>query len=159
MKFLFRWAFRLFILLLVLVVAGILLFDSIAKAVTEYRIKKQTGLDVKIGKMEVGLFNSKVTIEHFIIYNSAEFGGSPFIDMPELHVEYDRNALIANKLHCKLVRFNLAQVNVVENKEGKTNLELLEKRVQQATPSVSTNKSSSANMQFTGIDTLNLTLG
>lgn len=159
MKFLFRWAFRLFILLLVLVVAGILLLDSIVKAVAEYRIERQTGLDVKIGKMEVGILNPKVTIENFIIYNSAEFGGSPLINMPELHVEYDRNALLSNKLHCKLVRLNLAQVNVVENKNGKTNLELLQKRIEQTAPPISTNQNSRAGMQFTGIDTLNLTLG
>src|SRR5215218_3075556 len=108
MKFVFRWIFRLFILVLILVIAGILLLDTIAKAVAEYRIKRETGLDVKIGKLEIGILNPKVTIENFVIYNSAEFGGSPLIDMPELHVEYDRPALLSHKLHYKLVRLNLA---------------------------------------------------
>src|SRR5258708_17164575 len=113
MKTLFRWAFRLLILLVVLLVAAVLLMDTIVRAVAENALRRQTGLDVKIGKFEVGLLNPKVTIENLVIYNSAEFGGSPLIDMPELHVEYDRDALFANKLHFKLVRFNLAQLNIV----------------------------------------------
>ncbi|MDB6124306.1 MAG: hypothetical protein JWQ71_3299 [Pedosphaera sp.] len=158
MKFVFRWIFRLFILVLILVIAGILLLDTIAKAVAEYRIKHKTGLDVKIGKLEVGILNPKITIENFIVYNSAEFGGSPLIDMPELHVEYDRNALFSHKLHYKLVRLNLAQVNIVENKNGQVNIDVLQKRTQIAgLPGTSTNRNS--NYQFTGIDTLNFTLG
>jgi AsmA family len=162
MKFLFRWAFRLFILLIILVISGVLLLDTIVKEVTEYRIRRETGLDVKIGKMQVGIFNSKVTIENLIIYNSAEFGGSPLVDMPELHVEYDRDALFSRKLHCKLVRFNLARLNLVEDKNGNLNVAQLQKRLQQTsgnTQPASTNKTSKGDFQFTGIDTLNLTLG
>jgi len=59
MKTLFRWAFRLFILLVVLVVAGILLLDTIVRAVAVNAIKRQTGLDVKIGKFEIGLLNPR----------------------------------------------------------------------------------------------------
>jgi uncharacterized protein involved in outer membrane biogenesis len=158
MKFVFRWAFRLFILLLVLVIAGILLLDTIAKAVAEYRIKHKTGLDVKIGRLEIGILNPKVTIENFLLYNSAEFGGSPLIDMPELHVEYDRSALLSHKLHYKLVRLNLAQMNIVENKTGQMNIDLLKKQAQIAGPATATTQTN-ANYQFIGIDTLNFTLG
>ncbi len=88
MKWLFRWLFRLLILLIVLVVAGVLLLNPIAKEITEYRIKRETGMDVKIGNLEVGILNPGVTIENLVLYNSAEFGGAPFIDLPELRVEY-----------------------------------------------------------------------
>jgi hypothetical protein len=156
-KFAFRWAFRFLILLLVLVVAGILLLDTIAKAVIEHRIRRATGLDAKIGKLEIGIFNSKVTLENFVVYNSAEFGGSPLVQMPELHVEYDRGALFSRKLHYKLVRFNLAQLNIVENKNGRLNTEMLQKNL----PGTAGSKPGGPHIgyQFTGIDTLNLTLG
>ncbi|EEF59934.1 AsmA family protein [Pedosphaera parvula] len=162
MKFLFRWAFRLFILLVVLVIAGILLLDTIAKEVAEYRIRRQTGLDVKIGRMQVGIFNSRVTIENLVIYNTAEFGGSPLIDLPELHVEYDRDSLLSHKLHCKLVRFNLAQLNLVEDKNGNLNVAQLQARMQKTNGQINpagTNKTLQTHLKFTGIDTLNLTLG
>jgi uncharacterized protein involved in outer membrane biogenesis len=161
MKTLFRWAFRLLILLIVLLVAGVLLLDSIVRAMAENAIRRQTGLEVKIGKFEVGLLNPKVTIENLVIYNSAEFGGSPLIDLPELHMEYDRNALFANKLHFKLIRFNLAQLNIVEDARGRKNIDMLQKHLEATgdhTATVTTNKSSEQ-MIFTGIDTLNLSLG
>jgi uncharacterized protein involved in outer membrane biogenesis len=147
MKTLFRWAFRCFILLVILAVAGILLLDTIAREVAETRIKSETGLDVKIGRVRIGLFIPSITVENLVLYNRAEFGGSPLLDLPELHVEYDRQALLARKLHCQFVRLNLAQLNVVEDKNGRTNLDALRRRAQ------------SSGFEFAGIDTLNLTLG
>jgi uncharacterized protein involved in outer membrane biogenesis len=147
MKTLFRWAFRCFIVLVVLAVAGILLLDTIAREVAETRVKSETGLDVKIGRVRVGIFNPTITLENLVLYNRAEFGGSPLIDLPELHVEYDRQALVARTLHCHLVRLNLAQLNVVEDKNGRTNLDALRRRAQ------------SSGFEFAGIDILNLTLG
>jgi uncharacterized protein involved in outer membrane biogenesis len=147
MKTLFRWAFRCFILLVILVVACLLLLDTIAREVAETRIKSETGLDVKIGKVRIGIFIPSITVENLVLYNRAEFGGSPLLDLPELHVEYDRQALLARKLHCQLVRLNLAQLNVVEDKHGRTNLDALRRQAQ------------SSGFEFAGIDTLNLTLG
>ncbi len=159
MKFIFRWAFRLVILMIVLLVAGVLLLDTIARDITEYKIRSRTGLDVKIGKMHVGLFNPRVTVEHFVLYNNAEFGGSPLVDLPELHVEYDRGTLFSSRLHCRLVRLNLARLNVVEDKNGNVNLDVLEKRWQTPRNQSRTENKKPAQVQFPRIDTLNLTLG
>src|SRR4051812_1971403 len=132
MKMLFRWAFRIFILLVVLLVAGILLLDTIARSIAENRIRNKTGMDVKMGSLSLGLLSPVITIENFKLYNTAEFGGSPFVEVPELHVEYDRSALFSRKLHCKLVRFNVAEVNVVQRKDGKTNIQALEETQRKA---------------------------
>jgi uncharacterized protein involved in outer membrane biogenesis len=150
MKFLFRWAFRFFILLVVLLVAGILLLDTIVRAIAESHIHNETGMDVKIGSLYIGLWSPVITLENLKLYNTAEFGGSPFVDMPELHVEYDRSALFSHRLHCKLVRLNLAELNVVQSKNGRTNLQALKDRERRSTRS---------GLKFAGIETLNLTLG
>jgi hypothetical protein len=162
MKRVFRWTFRLFLVLLALFVAGILLLDTFVREIAEHQIRKETGLETKIGRMHVGLLDPGVTIENLVIYNSAEFGGAPFIEMPELHVEYDRDALWARKLHCRLVRFNLAEVNVVEDKSGRRNFDTLQPngpRNGAAPKSGGGKNKSSVDLRFTGIDTLNLTLG
>ena len=151
-KFVIRWAFRLLILFLVLVVALLLLKDTIIKSVVEARIRAETGMEARIGKFELGLLSSTVTIEDFKLYNSAEFGGSPLIDLRELHLEMDGNRLPSRELHFRLIRVNLAEVNVVENKDGKTNLELLQELQKKKT-------SQQVDLTFTGIDTLNLTVG
>jgi len=149
-KFVFRWAFRLLILVIVLGVALLLLKDLILKSVAEARIRAETGLETRIGRFETSFFSPTVTIADFILYNAAEFGGSPLVDVPELHLEMDRDALARRELHFRLVRFNLAEVNVVQNQDGKTNLEMLQERQK---------KNPQAELTFTGIDTLNLTVG
>jgi uncharacterized protein involved in outer membrane biogenesis len=160
-KWIFRWAFRLLILLVILVVAGILLMDTFAREYVEYQIHRQTGMEVKIEKVRIGLLNPQVTIENMVLYNTAAFGGSPFIEMPELHVEYDRDALVSRKLHCKLMRFNLSRINLVEDKSGRRNFDMLQAQVvPPAAKSPNKNSASkTSGMQFAGIDTLNLTLG
>jgi hypothetical protein len=76
--------------------------------------------------------------------------------MPELHLEYDPRAIRSGKLHFKLVRLNLAEVALVQDKKGRSNLQDMEKRSRE---SAGRKESSANNFKFTGIDTLNLTLG
>ncbi|MGZ4974860.1 MAG: DUF748 domain-containing protein [Limisphaerales bacterium] len=160
---LFRWALYLFIIFVVLVVAAILLLDTIAREIAQNRIRAETGMGVKIGKLSIGLLSPTVTIENFKMYNTAEFGGSQCLDIPELHVEYDVQAARAGKLHLRLVRFNMAEVDVLQDKKGHTNFDQLQKRnaaVLSGKPATSKPGTSTlrAPFEFTGIDTLNLTL-
>src|ERR1700728_4638923 len=109
MRRLFRLALFLFIVVVVLVVAGLLLLNTIVKQVIESRLRQATGMDVRVGLVDVSILSPTITFENFKIYNTADFGGSIFIDMPELHLEYDPWALRAGNLHFKLVRLNLAE--------------------------------------------------
>ncbi len=90
MRFLVRWTFRLVILAAVLAVALILSKDALLKSLAETQIRAQTGMDVRIGKLELGLFSPTLNVEDFKLYNPAEFGGSPLLDVPDLHVNIIR---------------------------------------------------------------------
>ena len=63
---------------------------------------------------------------------------------------------MAHRLHLKLVRFNLAEINIVQNKQGKSNLQALQTKLAE-------NQSKPTNevpyFTFAGVDMLNLTLG
>lgn len=154
MKWLFKWMFRLVLLLVVLIVALVLSKDPIMKAVLEQRIRARTGMDVKIGKFSFGILSPVVTIENFKLYNRPEFGGTPFLDISELHVEYDRAALAARKLHITLLRFSLVELNIVKNEAGQTNLVSL-----MAKPDAKEDRKRARDLEFAGIDVLNLSLG
>ena len=159
-KFVFRWLFRLLILLLVLAVAFILLLDTIAKEVVEGRLRNETGMEVRIGSVSVGLMSPVFTVENLKLYNTAEFGGSPFLDLPEFHAEYDRGLLFSHKLHYKLLRISLAELIVVRNRAGKTNVRALEEHQEKARHAAGTSKTSEgSSYKFAGIETLNITLG
>jgi uncharacterized protein involved in outer membrane biogenesis len=157
---LFRWALYLFIIFVVLAVAAVLLFDSMVRSIAEHRVRAQTGMDVKIGKFSIGFFSPTITVENLKLYNTAEFGGGEFIDLPELHIVYDRGAIRSGKLHLNLVRLNLAEIHLVESKDGRRNFEMLFPAKQGGTGGVLrlSGGNDLAQMEFAGIDMANVTI-
>ncbi len=121
-KWLFKWLFRLFLLAVVSVVILLLSLNSILRIYVEHRIRAQTGMDAEIGKFSIGLAEPTLTIQNFKLYNPPDFGGTPFLDIREIHVEYDRTALAKRQLHLTLLRFNLGELDIVKNEAGRTNI-------------------------------------
>ena len=156
MKWLFKWLFRLVLLLVVLLAVLVLSKDAIVKAAVERQVRAQTGMDVKIGRFRVGIFSPVVAIEDLRLYNTPEFGGTAFVNIPELHVKYDRVSLVRRKLHITLLRLDLAELNIVKNEAGKTNLvSMMDQARRQRPPS----RNRPPDIEFAGIDVLNLSLG
>jgi len=123
MKRLFRWLFRLLILVIVLLVALVLLKDIILKAVAESSLRQATGMSVTIDKLELGLFSPTFTTEGLKLYNRPEFGGSVFLDVPQLYFEYDpRAALLGWKVHLNLLRCTVGELHLIKNQAGQTNV-------------------------------------
>lgn len=119
---LIKW---LFILILVVVALGAgLLFskDAIAKAAVAQQIRAQTGMDVKIEKFSLGILSPVATIHNLTLYNPADFGGTPFLHIREMHVEFDREALAHRELRLKLLKIQIAELAVVKNDRSQTNL-------------------------------------
>lgn len=155
MKWLFKWLLRLVFLAVLLVVLALVFKDSVLRVVAENRIRSQTGMDVKIGKFSSGIFSPVVTVENLKLYNTAEFGGAPLLDLVELHLELDAVALAQRRLRIKLARLNLAEIDIVRNEAGQTNLFSFQSRLdsRNGLPKMP------GGLEFDGIDVLNLSLG
>ena len=162
MKTFFRWVIRIFVTLFILgvllAVIAVLLKDVIAKSLAEKNLRDNTGMDAKIEKMEIGLATPTVNLEGLKLYNTADFGGGTFLEMPELRVEYVPGDIRDGKLHFKTVRLHLAEVNIKKNKKGKTNIDLMQKEAKKKS-SGQKNKTNTPGVDFGGIDTLYLTVG
>jgi uncharacterized protein involved in outer membrane biogenesis len=156
-RFVFRWLFRLVVLAIVLVVALLLLEDTLARSFAEREIRRATGFDAKVGKVQLGLLEPRIWVENLVLYNPPEFGGSPLIDAPDIQLDYAPAELVRNKVHLRFLRLNIRELNIVEN-NGRTNiLELLHKPA--APGSGSTSGAASQKYAFAGIDLLNLSIG
>jgi len=154
-KFVFRWVFRLLLLAIVLVIGLILLKDNIARSIAEQRIRRNTGFDTKLGKLQLGLVEPRLNLENLVLYNPPEFGGSPLIDAPDIQVDYAPGELARHKVHLKFLRLNIRELNIVES-GGRTNiLDLLHKVV----PDAGSTGESSGKYSFAGVDMLNLSIG
>lgn len=158
-KFVFRWAFRLLILAIVLGIGVLLLKDTIVKEITRQRLQRETGLQVQIGKMELGLLTPTITIQNLVLYNSSDFAGAVFLDVPDLHIEYNRGELPFEKLRLKLLRLNFREINIVENQKGHTNLVDVINKVAPQVLGTQPGSKDEDSFVFGGVDTLNLSVG
>jgi hypothetical protein len=159
-KWLFKWLFRLFLLAVVLIVILLLSLNSILRVWVEHRIRAQTGMDAEIGRFSLGLTEPTVTIQNLKLYNPPSFGGTPFLDIPEIHVEYDRAALARHEIHLTLLRFNLGELDIVKNEAGQTNIfsiAALPAKKSGANSAVEFTKKTG--LKFTAIDVLNVSVG
>jgi len=159
MRRLLKWTFRIIALVVVAVVLLLVFKDTILRMVTEHQIRSQTGMDVKIGRLSSGLFSPVVTIENFKLYNTPEFGGTEFLIIPELHIELDSDALEAQRIKVKLVRFNLAELDIVKNKAGQTNVVTMLAKMPKGKLAPHGIRIGGKKFDFESIDVLNLSLG
>jgi len=163
LKFIFKWLFRLLLLAVVGLVIFILSLDSILRVVVQHNIRAQTGMDAEIGKFHFGLVEPVVTIRNLKLYNPPDFGGTPFLDIPEIHVEYDLAALAKNQIHITLLRFNLGELDIVKNDAGRTNLFSLGLALPAKGASTPSQDLSAfrkkTGLDFKGIDVLNVSVG
>ena len=159
MRRLIKWVLRIIVLVVVAVVLLLVFKDTILRMVAEHQIRAATGMDVKIGRMSSGLLSPVVTIENFKLYNTPEFGGTEFLIIPELHIEFDAEALAAQKLRIKLVRFNLAELDVVKNQAGETNIVTMLARMPKGKLAPHGIHIGGKKFEFESIDVLNVSLG
>ncbi|HEX9048439.1 MAG TPA: AsmA family protein, partial [Verrucomicrobiae bacterium] len=165
MKRLIKWLLGLVLLAVVLLVIFLLSLDTILRVIIQHNIRSQTGMTAEIGKFHLGLTEPVVEIKDLQLYNPPAFGGTPFLNIPEIHVEYDRNALARNEIHITLLRFNLGELDVVKSKDGQTNLLSFGLQVPNKEAAAKNSSASLAefkkrtNMDFKGIDCLNFSVG
>ena len=119
---LIKWLFLLLVIAITLIVGLLYSKDSLAKAAVEQQIRAQTGMDVKIEKLSLGVFSPIVRIDKLTLSNPADFGGIPFLQVRDLYAEYDREALAHRELQLKLLRLTVAELAVVRNDMGQTNI-------------------------------------
>jgi hypothetical protein len=159
-KWIFKWALRLFLLAVVLIVIFFLSLNSILRVLIEHNIRAQTGMDAEIGRFQLGLTEPTLTIQDLKIYNPPSFGGTPFLEIPEIHLEYDRSALAERNLHFTLVRFNLGELDIVKNAKGETNIFVLGLGLpKNAKGAKGENELKRRGIRFSGIDALNVSVG
>jgi uncharacterized protein involved in outer membrane biogenesis len=156
-KWLTKWLFRLALLAVVLAIVALLSVNTIVRVLIEHNIRAQTGMDAEIGRVEVGWTEPTFEIRDLKIYNPPSFGGTPFMDVPEIHIEYDRTALLKNELHLTLLRLNLSELDIVKSRKGDLNMYALSQlQVPRMNAGVSVpSLKRETGYEFKGIDSLN----
>ena len=156
-RWIFKWFLRLAILAVVLVIILLLSLDSIVRVIMEHNIRAQTGMDAEIGRVELGLSKPTLEIQDLKIYNPPNFGGTLFLDIPEIHAEYDRAAFAKGEIHLTLLRFNLNELDFVKNQSGHMNIDDMAKTPKAIShPTAAPNFKKQTGYDFKQIDMLNV---
>lgn len=160
---LIKWIIRTCLMLMALVAIVVLLLflfrDTVLRKTAEYRIRAASGMQARIGQFHIGVTEPVVTIQDFKLYNTPEFGGSLLLSMPELHIEYDLDAIQSGQLRLRLVRVNLEEVTIVRSEAERTNIVAFLERMHKVATQAARKRTPATTIGFAGIDTFNLSLG
>ena len=126
MKKLFKFIAWAFVLLILLLAGLVLARNSIIRAAIVKGAQMYAGVECQVEGIDIGLFDSYVKVDQFkLMQPPGGFGEGILIDVPELYADYELKEMLADKVHLTELRFNMAEVHVVKNKDGKLNLEAL----------------------------------
>ncbi|MDO8730926.1 MAG: AsmA family protein [Candidatus Omnitrophota bacterium] len=115
-------------LLIGIIAALALLFLAkgvIARLAVSAGVKAVTGLRLEIRSLQVGVFRSRVHAREIKLHNPRGFPDPLMADLPELYVDYDLPAFFTGRTHLRELRVELAEFNVVKDRQGRLNLDSL----------------------------------
>jgi hypothetical protein len=158
--------------LITLLVVGLLSFDWIVKRTIQSRVNASGVAEVEIGSLNIGLLRPHLEVRNLKVFGQSQFGGVQLLDLPELRVEYDRDAFKAQELKLRLLRIRLNELTLVDGfAGGDTNMfqrlqgysELIVAYTNRLSEVTNRLDLASAqrigNATFTGLDRLELTVG
>jgi hypothetical protein len=116
------------ILVFIVIVAAVLVLarNQIVKAGAGATIRAITGVDMRIGSLDIGLFKPAVQIKDLKLFNPASFPEKQMMDLPELYVKYDLPAVIKGTIHLPMLRVTLKEFMVVKTPKGEINVNSLQ---------------------------------
>ncbi len=117
--------FKIVVVIALLVGVLLLAKNAIANAVVTNGVNAMTGLTLHMDAIDVGVFKNAIGIQGLRLNNPSGFTDPVMVDMPEIYVEYNLEALLQKRVHLKEVRLTLNEFLVVRNPQGHLNLDAL----------------------------------
>ncbi|HSV43486.1 MAG TPA: AsmA family protein, partial [Candidatus Bathyarchaeia archaeon] len=118
----FKWVGMIIAVLLVVLVVG---RNMLVKWGAEIAVSSMTDLTLRIDKLNIGLFSTKLDIQGLKIYNPKGYQDPLMLNLPRFYVDYNLMEIIGGKLHLKEVKFHLNEFMLVKQKDGTSNIDSL----------------------------------
>jgi hypothetical protein len=145
-RFFIRWFIRFGLLAMVALAILWVARNTIGKAVLVGKLERATGLEAQVEAVRVDMSRWRIQAQGIKLFNTREFGGDLFMDIPFVQAELRPLPLARRQLDFQLLEFHLHELNIVKNREGITNLQRLK----------AMDRSSS--FKFVGVNALHLSL-
>lgn len=99
--------------------------DYLIKSSVALAASKIMGVRAGIDAFSLGIAKPVIRVRGFRLYNPQGFPEEPMVDISKVSVEYDFGALMKKQLHFNRVEFDLNEMTVVKNKDGRLNVDEL----------------------------------
>lgn len=117
------WVWALSILggLAILGILGSILWGRLLPGYVTSTIRSKTGFPVQVAMLSVNPFTGKVVIKGLVLMNPDDWGGENFVELREFRADANLFSLFSNRLVADEIVVDVAQVNLVKNKQGMLN--------------------------------------
>jgi hypothetical protein len=156
MRRLFRWVFRILILLVALGGLAVLLRNVVGRAYLESLIRRETGLHPIVGRLHVPLGKPEIVITDFRLMNPPSLSTRPFLDAAEIRVRYDPGGIPLGRLHIRSVEIRLSEATTVRGADGASTVGIMKREFLRNHPD---GHLPLKGLLFMGIDKVALSLG
>lgn len=116
---------KIFIFALAVLLALMFLRDFIIKSVIGTAVTSLTGSPTRVGGLSLSLIKQKIRITNFKMYSPRGFPRDVLVDIPNIYVAYDLDAILNGRLHIRQIDFDLKEVGMVRDSRGKLNVDSL----------------------------------
>ena len=116
---------KLISIILILLVVIAVTKDFVAKIVISKGVQTITGLELNIKSVNIGIFETLISIKDLKIFNPDGFEERFMADAPEIYADYNIEDLLKKKIHFSEIRLDLKELVVVKNRDGELNVNSL----------------------------------
>jgi hypothetical protein len=96
--------------------------NLLIKAALGPAVRRMSGFDASLREIDVGLFSSRIELKDLRVVNPPDFIEPLMLEAPEIHAEYNLVSMMSRRREFPEVGIRIAQVVVVKNARGESNL-------------------------------------
>lgn len=151
-KRLFKWTFLLGVGLVLIGGGLVLLRNVLGRSALEHWLQNTLGYEAVVGTLRISLGEPVVTVRNVRLLNPRDLiGGRPFLDIPEIRVVYDRDALAYGELRVRELRLRVTAVSMARSPQGHSTQQILVERLRELQ---NTNPDGFGSFQFLGMNVM-----
>jgi hypothetical protein len=102
-------------------ILGPILWVRLLPGYVASNIRAKTGFPVQVASVSANPFTAKVLIRGLVLMNPDDWGGGDFVELREFRAQSSLFSLFSDRYLADEVVVNVAQVNLVKNKQGMLN--------------------------------------
>lgn len=122
----------IFVLILMLTVA--FFRDTLCRSSIQMAVTKATGLKLSIKHLNLNILRSSLELQGITLFNPPGFKDQSLAKAKQILIKYDLLDSLRGKLHLKLLRVDISEVNIIRNKENASNVSGFKKTKSEVEP-------------------------